>query len=156
MPSTLSWSLLAVAAASTAISKPLSTSPHYVPSQRSSLALAPLMAADFHPHGTVNNSYIVMLKDNVPAGVMQNHMNFLAMAHESDAMFTEDGLQSGIRHIYDSHVKGYAGTFSDRVVERIREMPEVDFVERDQIVRTTDVQNGAPWVSQPRPSYIFT
>lgn len=96
-----------------------------------------------------------MLKDNVPAGVMQNHMNFLAMAHESDAMFTEDGLQSGIRHIYDSHVKGYAGTFSDRVVERIREMPEVDFVERDQIVRTTDVQKGAPWVSQLRPSYIF-
>lgn len=153
MPSTLSWSVLAVAAASTAFGKPLSTSPHYVPSQRSPLALAPLMAADFHPHGTVNNSYIVMLKDDVPASLMQNHMNFLAMAHDSDPLFTEDGLQSGVRHVYDGHsMKGYAGTFTDKVVERIREMPEVDFVERDQIVRTTETQNGAPWVSQPRPS----
>lgn len=27
-------------------------------------------------------------------------------------------------------------------------MPEVAYVEQDQIVRTMDVQNSAPWVSQ--------
>jgi len=38
------------------------------------------------------------------------------------------------------------GKFTDRVLQRIREMPEVDYVERDQIARTQDVQTSAPWV----------
>ena len=102
-----------------------------------------------HPHGTINNSYIVMLKDDVPQAIMQNHFNFLTMAHESDKLQLEDGVASGIRHVYDGHIKGYSGMFTDGVVERIREMPEVDYIERDQIVHTTEVdtQKSAPWVS---------
>jgi cerevisin len=77
---------------------------------------------------------------------MQNHLNFLTMVHESDKLQLEDGLESGIRHVYDGHIKGYSGMFTDGVVERIRELPEVDYVERDQIVHTTEVQKSAPWV----------
>jgi cerevisin len=148
MSSILRWSLLAISFAAGGYSNPLSTSPYNVPRQRSPLTLAPLMAAQ-HPHGSINNSYIVMLKDDVPATVMQNHFNFLSLAHESDPLELDDGVESGIRHVYQGHITGYSGMFTDRVVERIREMPEVDYIERDQIVRTTsvDTQRSAPWAS---------
>jgi cerevisin len=149
MSSLLCWSLLAISFASSGYSNPLSTSPYNVPHQRSPLTLAPLMAAD-HPHGTINNSYIVMLKHDVPSSIMHNHLNFLAMAHQFDPFQAVGDVESGLRHVYDGHIKGYAGVFTDAVVERIREMPEVDFIERDQIVRTMNVktQRSAPWVSQ--------
>lgn len=148
MSSLLCWSLLAISFVSTGYSNPLSTSPYNVPRQRSPLSSAPLMDTH-HPHGSINNSYIVMLKDDVPPAIMQNHLNFLTMTHESDKLQLEDGVVSGIRHVYDGHIKGYSGMFTDGVVERIREMPEVDYVERDQIVHTTEVdtQKSAPWVS---------
>jgi len=103
--------------------------------------------AAHHPHGTINSSYIVMLKPDVPSSVMQNHLNFLTAAHESDPLQLYDDVESGIRHVYDGHVKGYSGMFTDSVVDKIREMPEVDYVEKDQIVRTTAVhtQLSAPW-----------
>ena len=74
---------------------------------------------------------------------MGNHFNFLQAAHSEDPLL-DDG--SGIRHVYDSHIKGYAGRFTDVVLQKIREQPEVDYVERDQIVRTQGVQLSAPWV----------
>ena len=53
-----------------------------------------------------------------------------------------------------SRIKGYAGSFSEDVITRVRQMPEVDYVELDQVVHTLDfdiadansTQNGAPWV----------
>ena len=42
----------------------------------------------------------------------------------------------------DTHIKGYAGRFSDFVLDHIRSMPEVAFVERDQILRTLEVEHG--------------
>ncbi|KIJ65944.1 hypothetical protein HYDPIDRAFT_110055 [Hydnomerulius pinastri MD-312] len=71
------------------------------------------------------------------------------MAHHSDS-FLGDGVASGLRHVYDGNLKGYAGEFTEGVLEQIRRMPEVDFIERDQIVRTMEIdtmdsQKGAPW-----------
>ncbi|KAN0130153.1 Peptidase S8/S53 domain containing protein [Lactarius tabidus] len=81
--------------------------------------------------------------------VVGNHYNFLQAAHSEDPLLDDE---SGIRHVYDSHIKGYAGRFTDTVLESIRQQPEVDYVERDQIVRTQDEivktqdkQTGAPW-----------
>lgn len=143
--------LLAVALGAAA--SPLSTS-HNVPA-RERFTVAPLLVAE-HPHGTVNNSYIVMLKPQTGAEVMQNHMNFVQFAHQESPLVSSNELADGLRHVYDSHVKGYAGTFNEAVIDRIRQLPEVDYVERDQIVRTMEVpevmsspfktQNGAPWV----------
>lgn len=130
-----------------------SATPLYTPQadaamqRRTPLALAPLVAAS-HPHGTIDNSYIVMLKPDVHPTVMDKHLSSLAVAHGVDPLQVEAGLQSGIKHVYDGHIKGYAGMFTAGVIERIREMPEVDYIERDQIVRTLDLgtERGAPWV----------
>ncbi|KAJ8501769.1 hypothetical protein ONZ51_g398 [Trametes cubensis] len=141
--------LLAVSLAS---ATPLST--YHEPSrQRAGFTLAPLVAEE-HPHGTVNNSYIVMLKDGIEPALMQNHMNFLQNVHASDP---SSEMYEGLTHVYDAHVKGYAGKFSEATVEQLRMMPEVEYVEKDQIVRTLEVerievekhatQKKAPWVS---------
>ncbi|KAJ3556664.1 hypothetical protein NM688_g1901 [Phlebia brevispora] len=128
--------------------------PYDIPRERSPFSVAPLLVTE-HPHGTVNNSYIVMLKQQTTPALMQNHMNFLQRTHAENPLMTEDELTSGLRHVWDSHIKGYAGTFSEPVIDAIRQMPEVDYVEKDQIVRTLDIdvsgpyghetQTGAPW-----------
>jgi len=86
-----------------------------------------------------------MLKDGVPLNIMTNHFNFLMMANEAHPLLVDGKEESTVRHIYDGHIKGYAGKFSDQLVARIREMPEVDYIEHDQIVKTQEVQNSAPW-----------
>ncbi|KAF9479087.1 hypothetical protein BDN70DRAFT_932847 [Pholiota conissans] len=140
MSSLLRWSLLAVAVASSALATPLSTSSN-VHIANAPLSIAPLVAAE-HPHGSINNSYIVMLKDDIPAALMQSHMNFLQAAHAANPLLDD---VSGVQQIYDGHVTGYAGKFTEQVVEQIRRLPEVAFVEKDQIVRALDTQKGAPW-----------
>ncbi|KAI8978229.1 peptidase S8/S53 domain-containing protein [Trametes punicea] len=129
---------------------PLSTH-HETTRQRAGFTLAPLIAEE-HPHGTVNNSYIVMLKDGIEPALMQNHMNFLETLHASDPL---SHLFDGLTHVYDAHVKGYAGKFSEATIEQLRTLPEVEYVEKDQIVRTLEVerievekhatQTQAPW-----------
>ncbi|KAG1898950.1 peptidase S8/S53 domain-containing protein [Suillus fuscotomentosus] len=138
------WSLLAAALAPAVLATPLSTNPYNIPS-RPQLKVAPLIASD-HPYGTVNNSYIVVLRDDLPQAVVQNHYNFLQMAHASDSLLG-DGLAEGVRHFYDGHIKGYGGEFTENVIEQVRRMPEVSFVEKDQIVHTMDIntQKGSPW-----------
>jgi cerevisin len=138
--------LLAASLASSTLASPLSTSP-FTSQRRPYLSVAPLVQVE-HVHGTINNSYIVVLKDDVTPSLMQNHINFLQSAHQSDSLLGAD-VASGLRHVYDSHIKGYAGEFTDGVLDQIRRMPEVDFVERDQVVHTMDMevdtQKGAPW-----------
>ncbi|KAF8911623.1 peptidase S8/S53 domain-containing protein [Gymnopilus junonius] len=140
MSALLKWSVLALSIATSVLSTPLSTSSSF---QRSSspLSIAPLVAED-HPHGTINNSYIVILKDDLPSTVVDNHMNFLLAAHNADPFV---GDESGVSQVYDSHIKGYAGRFTDSVVEQIRRMPEVAYVEKDQVVKALDIQKSAPW-----------
>ena len=139
------WSLLTVSIAASAFATPLSTY-SVVQTNPSPLTIAPLVVSP-HPHGTVNNSYIVMLKDNLPVSLLQNHINFLMAAHDTDPLVGDD--MAGISHIYQGHINGYAGRFTPNVLDQIRRMPEVAYVEKDQIVRTQDVQNSAPWVSYP-------
>ena len=151
MPS-MFLTILAVALGAAAT--PLSTFPQDASSSRSMFKVAPLFIEE-HPHGTVNNSYIVMLKRSTGSDVLQNHMNFVQLAHEESPL-VGDELAVGLSHVYDGHVKGYAGMFKEDVIDRIRQMPEVDYIERDQLVHTLAIestaesqktQNGAPWVS---------
>ena len=137
----LQWPLLAVSVASV-FATPLSTSPNFNV-EPSPLTLAPLVVAD-HPHGTINNSYIVMFKDDLPMSIRDNHMNFLLAAHSDDPLWEDDF--AGVTHVYDGHITGYAGHFTEGVIEQIRRLPEVKFIEKDQIVRTQDTQRSAPWV----------
>ncbi|KAG6885037.1 hypothetical protein C0993_006364 [Termitomyces sp. T159_Od127] len=136
------WSFLAITIASSASATPLSTFPHHSPSINTPLALAPLIVAE-HPHVTLNNSYIVRLKQGASQALIANHLNFLQAVHSADPLH---GEESGLRHVYDSHkFYGYSGHFSDGVVQQLRAMPEVAYVEQDQVVRTQETQKSAPW-----------
>lgn len=138
---------------STALATPLTTPQHDIPS-RSTLALAPLID-EHHPHGTVNNSYIVVFKDDVPLHLIQNHMNFLQDAHSENPLVDDF---AGVRQVYEGHLNGYAGRFTRNVVDRLRTMPEVAYIEKDQIVRTMKhtTQRAAPWVSHNHPIKIHS
>ncbi|KAF9448260.1 hypothetical protein P691DRAFT_775538 [Macrolepiota fuliginosa MF-IS2] len=142
--------------ASTAFASPLSTPQHDLPAH-SPLTLAPLLD-EHHPHGTVNNSYIVVFKDDVPLHLIQNHMSFLQDAHSEDPLIDDF---AGVRQVYDGHLTGYAGRFSRSVVNKLLAAPEVAYIEKDQIVRTMDheTQRSAPWglarISH-RPKLTFT
>ncbi|KAK0212223.1 peptidase S8/S53 domain-containing protein [Desarmillaria ectypa] len=149
MTSLICSSLYALSLAATVYASPLSTSSQHAPPFRSSLSLAPLID-EFHVHGSINDSYIVILKDSVNPSVVENHLNFLQMTHESDSLVAQF---SGLRQVYDGHMKGYSGHFSPNVIDELRKAPEVDFIEKDQVVKTLEietvdtssVQRGAPW-----------
>lgn len=135
-----SLSLLSLSLAGAASAKPLSTTPRFEARRDAPLAVAPLHT-EFHPHGSVNGSYIVVLKDDVTDLHLKNHMHFLA----ASAMSYGD---DGVSHVYDGHLKGYAGKFDANTLDALRAMPEVAYVEQDQLVHTMEVQTSAPWVSQ--------
>ncbi|KAF7338882.1 Serine-type endopeptidase [Mycena sanguinolenta] len=120
MPSTCFPLVFVLTLAVTVSTVPLSSSSSSIPSQ------APLL--DHHIYGSINDSYIVVLKPEISPAVMQNHFNLLVAAHERQPLI---GSDFAITHVYD-HINGYAGRFSEDSVEQLRAMPEVDFIERDQ------------------------
>ncbi|KAF8259573.1 peptidase S8/S53 domain-containing protein [Lactarius quietus] len=125
------------------LATPLSTNHRYDVPQGSPFVLAPVLTEEHQaPYGLINNSYIVVFKKDTPQAIVDNHYNFFQAAHSEYPLLDDE---SGIRHVYDSHIKGYAGRFTDTVLQRIRKRAEVDYVERDQIVRTQEIQEGAPW-----------
>jgi len=135
--------LVAAVYASAVLATPLSTPPHILP-QRGSWSPAPLLASE-HPHGSVNNSYIVILKNDVHPDVKQNHLTFVQNLHAANPLLDEF---SGVQQVYDGHIHGYAGRFTEEVLEQLRMRPEVEYIEKDQIVKTQEIetQKSAPWV----------
>jgi len=138
----LSIPLIVLSVAGAISATPLSTSTHYTSRDRAPWVTAPLIE-EHHPHGSLNNSYIVVFREDVKALHVENHMNFLQATHYANPLTGAD--DHGIRHVYDGHIRGYNGKFSSETVDAIRQMPEVAYVERDQIVQAYDVQKGAPW-----------
>ena len=137
---------------SSAYATPLSTYPNSnaaVP-RRSAFERAPLLQSE-HYHGSINNTYMVILRGDTPAAVVDNHMNFLQSSHFTSTLMPE---HAGVHRVYDGvHIKGYAGEFSERAIEQLRLRPEVDYVEQDQIVKIAEIatQKTAPWVSSRTP-----
>jgi hypothetical protein len=77
-----------------------------------------------------------MLKPNIPLSVSQNHLKLLIAAHESDPLQLDGDVKSGIHHVINI---GYTDMFINSIVDKIREMLEVDDVKKDQIVQITTV-----------------
>ena len=101
-------SLVAVALvvlAPVAHASPLSTYPHGVPQERPILSVAPLVD-NHHPHGSANNSYMVIFEDDVSNQLMDSHFNYLQMAHD-DSSLSGDELPASLRRIYDGYLRGY-------------------------------------------------
>ncbi|KAL0571948.1 proteinase B [Marasmius crinis-equi] len=142
----LTTSLVALTLSSSAYATPLSTypNPNVNAPRRSFLDKAPLLQTE-HYHGSINNSYMVILKNDSPKSIVDNHMNFLQSSHFTEHLVPE---HAGVRRIYDgAHIKGYAGEFSEQAIEQLRLRPEVDYVEKDQVVKIKEVetQKNAPW-----------
>ncbi|KAF9651864.1 serine protease [Thelephora ganbajun] len=85
--------------------------------------------------GEVNKgSYIVRVRDGVPkSGVISRIGNLL------------DG-DTKVTHDWDPEFfNGFAGKFSDNVIEVLESSIEVEYIAEDGIMTTSDVQNDAPW-----------
>ncbi|KAI0295344.1 hypothetical protein B0F90DRAFT_1919413 [Multifurca ochricompacta] len=96
---------LSLSLAASTWATPLSTGYHYDARKDCPFGLAPLFtAAHEAPYGLVNNSYIVMFKKGLSPVAMGNHLNFLQSAHSEDPLLECD---NGLRHVFDSHIKGY-------------------------------------------------
>jgi len=136
--------LLAVPAFGT----PLSTSTEPLARGPTGLNLAPVVSHPVAEPALIPNQYIVVLKPEATVHDVRAHTLLVQEHHEADPLADSPGLT----HVYDGDLKGYAGKFSDSTLDKIRALPEVDFVERDQIVyaigepaTNLSTQRGAPW-----------
>ncbi|KAG0266279.1 serine protease [Linnemannia exigua] len=107
--------------------------------------LAPLISSS--NADVVPDSYIVVFKDGVRAN---DHSAWASTLHKRDltANGMWDNIASGVKHVYDmGSFQGLAGRFRPDVLDEIRKNPDVDYIERDQLVYASDIkiQNRAPW-----------
>lgn len=110
--------------------------------------IAPLHVPTAAPHDLINNSYIVMFKEDVQPSAFAAHMNFLKHVNAVHPLVSEDDNEgSAVGFVYDSFVaKGYSGRLSQDALEMIRYRPEVDYVEQDQYMYGDAIQRNSPWV----------
>ncbi|KAI1299948.1 serine protease [Mortierella claussenii] len=98
----------------------------------------------------VPDSYFIVFKNGVR---VNDHEAWVRDLHHHDVRLNgawdnefDDNFASGVRHVYDmGSFQGLAGRFRPEVVEEIRRNPDVDYIEHDQIVYTSEVQKNAPW-----------
>ncbi|KAI6008116.1 hypothetical protein F5J12DRAFT_905242 [Pisolithus orientalis] len=96
--------------------------PWYYAPTRTHLSVAPLHAGD-HPHGAIDNSYIVAFREDVSPALMGNYLNFLQMTRASDSLRGDTWL-TAFR---------YVGKFTEGVVGQIHRIPEGNLVEKIQL-----------------------
>lgn len=104
--------------------------------------IAPL---EMHPaREAIRSAYMVVLKPGVTSSAFLAHRERINSAHAAASAFHGERATDGLGHIYDmgAHFQGYAGRFTDDVLAYIRAQPEVEFVEVDTIVRTTELPQG--------------
>ncbi|EST09363.1 Peptidase S8/S53 domain protein [Kalmanozyma brasiliensis GHG001] len=84
---------------------------------------------------TIPGSYMIVLKDGINSNDFFAHQSLISSAQLSANSFHGEDAQ-GIRHVYDleGHLQGYAGKFTDDVLDYIRAQPEVEYVEMDTLV----------------------
>ena len=111
----------------------------------------------------VKDSYLIVLQDDLlDHHIADHHLEVEAM-HQLDTRLRQlkggvagaielaDHALEGVVHRFHvnkksaSGLKGYTGKFSESVVDAIRAMPHVKYVERDSIVWASEVERGAPW-----------
>ncbi|KAM0342087.1 hypothetical protein ACHAPU_009700 [Fusarium lateritium] len=96
---------------------------------------------------TIPDSYIIKFKDHVDGAAASDHHMWVQDAHkqgESERMelrkrsIFSDKTFSGVKHTFDigEAFKGYAGHFDESMIEKVRNHPDVEFIERDTLVHT--------------------
>lgn len=104
--------------------------------------LAPMLVSENAE--VIPDSYFVVFKNGIRA---QDNSGWVQGLHQRHV--SVNGLSdhdSGVRHVFDmGSFQGLAGRFSPDVLDEIRRNPDVDYVERDQMVYASDTQKSAPW-----------
>nr|ADD51841.1 serine protease [Thermomyces lanuginosus] len=104
----------------------------------------------------VPDSYMIIFKKHVNTALAAEHKTWVQDLHAKvEAERTELKKRSedpfkGIKHTYNipGALMGYSGHFPEDVIEEIRRHPDVEYVEKDSIVHTTEdpeIQKDAPW-----------
>ena len=57
-----------------------------------------------------------MLKDDTLTSALDSHFNFLQAVHEEDPLLADSPVDIG--KVHNGHLKGYAGRFTDAVIQR--------------------------------------
>ncbi|KAI1360327.1 peptidase S8/S53 domain-containing protein [Xylaria arbuscula] len=112
----------------------------------------------------IPNSYIIKFKDHVTESSASDHHSWVQKLHgdrENERMELRKRGQipligdvdvfSGLKHTLKigSEFLGYAGHFDDAVIEEVRKHPDVEYIEKDQIVyalkEEPELEKNAPW-----------
>ncbi|CAO1627309.1 unnamed protein product [Jaminaea pallidilutea] len=140
---------LAAALAPAVLAAPRPNPAPFVPGQASAYSsddAAPLHTQETHP--VIDGSYMVILKDDVSTTEFLAHRSMISAAQVSANSFHGSSDSDGIGHIYEltEHLQGYAGKFTPDVVDYIRSLPEVAYVERDSVVKTMEMPDDGSMV----------
>ncbi|KAJ2992764.1 hypothetical protein NUW58_g2058 [Xylaria curta] len=114
----------------------------------------------------IPNSYIIKFKEHVTESSAANHHSWVQKIHgsrEDERMELRKRSQiplagdaadafSGLKHTLKigSSFLGYAGHFDDAVIEEVRRHPDVEYIEKDQVVyalkeEEPELEKDAPW-----------
>ncbi|KAI1852048.1 hypothetical protein JX265_008147 [Neoarthrinium moseri] len=122
---------------------------------------APIISSSDAEH--VPNSYIIKFKKHVTSSGASDHHSWIQQIHGSSQKQRLElrkrgqfplvnDVFDGMKHAFNigSDFLGYSGHFDDSVIEEIRRHPDVEYVERDQIVYTLKeedpvTEKNAPW-----------
>ncbi|KAM0240888.1 hypothetical protein ACHAP5_007752 [Fusarium lateritium] len=97
---------------------------------------------------TIPDSYIIKFKDHVDGAAASDHHMWVQDAHKEGetermelrkrSMSFSDKAFSGLKHTFEigDAFKGYAGHFDESMIEKVRNHPDVEFIERDTLVHT--------------------
>ena len=75
------------------------------------------------------------------ASTLPSHTLVVKVAHAEDPL---DGDVLGLIDIHDGQVKGYADRLASSIIDELRMMAEVEYIEPDQTVWVSKVENGTP------------
>jgi subtilisin family serine protease len=126
------WVAAALVAAMAAVPMATSQAAPAGPDQPSRSA-TPGKAAVLKEPGALPGQWIVVLKEGTSDKTRRTLMNI-----------ARSGGASALSQ-YRLTVNGFAGTMSDKVVQRLRTQKAVEFIEADQVVQAAGVQNPGWW-----------
>ncbi|KAJ9079341.1 proteinase B [Entomophthora muscae] len=90
----------------------------------------------------IQSGYIVTLKSSTEGNALEDHIERVC------SLFGSDQHSSGknkIKYEYRKVLLGYSAEFTDDVLAKVKAMPEVAAVEKDQLIESSDVQENSPW-----------
>ncbi|ODA75808.1 hypothetical protein RJ55_08630 [Drechmeria coniospora] len=95
----------------------------------------------------IPDAYIITFKDHVDDSAASDHHSWVKSMHGEDEDerlelrkrgSISDALYSGIKHTYKigDSFRGYSGHFHESIIEKLRNHPDVEYIERDSVVHT--------------------